>query len=127
MHGALPAGFALPGAHAAQAKGSASAPKPAAQVQLARTVEPAAEKLSAGQAAHALEPAPAYASGGHCWHAGLPANSLKVPAAHGAHGPPSGPLEPASQVQLVSATPGPAGRIAERAGQPTQAVACAAP
>jgi hypothetical protein len=42
-HGALPAGFALPGAHAAQAKGSASAPKPAAQVQLARAVEPASE------------------------------------------------------------------------------------
>jgi len=41
-HGALPAGFALPGAHAAQAKGSA-ARKPAPQVQLARAVEPASE------------------------------------------------------------------------------------
>jgi hypothetical protein len=91
-HGALPAGFALPGAHAAQAKGSASAPKPAAQVQLARACEPGAAWLFAGQAAHALAPAPAYASAGHCWHAALPAADLNVPAAHGAHGPPSGPL-----------------------------------
>jgi hypothetical protein len=91
-HCALPAGFALPGAHAAQAKGSASAPKPAAQVQLARACEPGAAWLCAGQAAHALAPAPAYASAGHCWHAALPAEGLKVPAAHGAHGPPSGPL-----------------------------------
>ena len=126
-HGALPADFALPGAHAAQAKGSAVAPKPAAQVQLARAVEPAAEKLFAGQAAHALEPAPACASAGHCWHAALPAADLNVPAAHGAHGPPSGPLCLASQVQLLSTTPGPAGRTAECAGQPTQAAACVAP
>lgn len=126
-HGALPAGFALPGAHAAQAKGSASARKPAAQVQLARAVEPASEVLFAGQAAHALEPAPAYASGGHCWHSALPAADLNVPAAHGAHGPPSGPVYPRSHVQLLSAAPGPANRMAERAGQPTQAAACAAP
>jgi hypothetical protein len=125
-HGALPAGFALPGAHAAQAKGSI-APKPAAQVQSARAADPGAEVLFAGQAAHALEPAPAYASGAHCWHAALPANALNVPAAHGAHGPPSGPLEPASQVQLLSAAPGPGGRMTESAGQPTQAAACAAP
>jgi len=125
-HCALPAGFALPGAHAAQAKGSV-AWKPAPQVQLASAVEPAAEKLFAGQAAHALEPAPAYASGGHCWHAALPAADLNVPAAHGAHGPPSGPVYPRSHVQLLSATPGPAGRTAERAGQLTQAAACVAP
>jgi hypothetical protein len=112
VQSALPAGFALPGAHAAHAKGSASARKPAAQVQLARVVEPVSEVLSAGQAAHALEPAPAYAAAGHCWHAAEPAADLNVPASHGAHGPPSGPLDPASQVQLVCTTPGPTGRIA---------------
>ena len=58
-HAVLPEALALPGAHAAQAKGSASAAKPAAQVQLARACEPAAAWLFAGQAAHALEPAPA--------------------------------------------------------------------
>ncbi len=42
-HGVLPAGFTLPGAHAAQAKGSASVPKPVTQVQLARVVEPASD------------------------------------------------------------------------------------
>jgi hypothetical protein len=124
-HGALPADFALPGAHAAQAKGSAVAPKPAAQVQLARAVEPAAEKLFAGQAAHALEPAPACASAGHCWHAALPAADLNVPAAHGAHGPPSGPLWPASQVQLAGAAP--AGAALACAGHGRQAAAAAAP
>jgi len=90
-HCALPAGFALPGVHAWQAKGSV-ARKPAAQVQLASAVEPAAEKLFAGQAVHATAAAPAYASGRHCWHAALPFVDLNVPAAHGAHGPPSGPV-----------------------------------
>ncbi len=41
-HAVFPAAFALPGAHAAHENGSASAPKPAAQVQLARACEPGA-------------------------------------------------------------------------------------
>ena len=57
-----------------------------------------------GQALHNVLPASDHVPAAHALHAAEPDASLKVPAGQDAHGPPAGPLQPAWQTQLVSAT-----------------------
>jgi hypothetical protein len=89
--------------------------------QAVHALAPAAANVPAAHAAHTLAPAPAKAPAAHAtqslaavrpvaaWyvpaphgaHAFAPEAFLNVPTAHAAHGPPSGPLQPAWHTQLV--------------------------
>ena len=67
---------------------------------------PASVYVPAGQFTHAVDEfAPAtseYFPAGQLTHAAAPTVLLKLPAAHDAHAPPSGPVEPALHVQKPS-------------------------
>ena len=75
-HGALPAGLALPGAHATQENGASSAPKPAAHEQFESVAAPAAALLFRGQSLQTAAPASAYVSSAHCSHCASPGIAL---------------------------------------------------
>jgi hypothetical protein len=90
------------------AHGPPSGPdEPALQVQLVKSVLPAGEFELDGQTLHVeLVEAPSaveYVPAPQAVHIADPVNALYFPATQAAHGPPSGPDEPALQVQLVKA------------------------
>jgi hypothetical protein len=65
-------------------------------------MDPAGELLLAtGQAVGAVEFCGQKLLAGHSSHAALPPEALYVPATQGAQAPPSGPVYPATQEQLV--------------------------
>jgi ABC-type cobalt transport system substrate-binding protein len=81
--------------------------EPALQVQLVEAALPASELESDGQVVH-VELAAAftvveYVPAPQSVHAAAPVDVLYFPAAHAVHVPPSGPVEPVLQVQLVEA------------------------
>ena len=100
------------------------------QVQPAAAEQPVHDKPElAGQVTHAVAAvAPVlveYVPVPQSVHAALPVASLYLPAAHGEHTPPSGPVEPVLQVQAVAAELG-LGEL-ELPGHATQADSTVAP
>ena len=81
--------------------------EPALQAQAVETELPAREFELAGHVRHAETSfAPTdteYVPASQSKHVSDPASALYCPAAHSEHGPPSGPVEPALQVQAVGA------------------------
>ncbi len=67
---------------------------------------PAAVYVPAGQFTHTVDEfapvTPEYFPAGQLVHTAAPTVLLKLPAAHDAHAPPSGPVEPALHVQKPS-------------------------
>ncbi len=102
---------------------------PALQMQLVEAELAADDQAFNGQALHvALADAPTvteYVPAAHEVHTAAPVNVLYLPAAHDVHVVPSGPLDPASQVQLVTAEL-PAGEL-EFEGQALHAAIADAP
>jgi hypothetical protein len=95
----------FPAAHAVQEPPFAPV-DPALQVQLVEAVLPAGELEFDGQPRHIPEVAVAptlaeYLPAAQSEQVAFPVNALYFPATHTAHGPPSGPVYPALQVQLV--------------------------
>lgn len=74
-------------------------------VQSFRTRVPGPEYVLVGQFSHVNSDVAAvavlYFPGEHSIQAADPLTSLKLPAAHASHSPPSGPLKPLLQMQLV--------------------------
>ncbi len=91
---------------------------PALQVHIASDPLPAGELEFDGQALHVELPAypPVYLPSVQSEQGAFPVNSLYFPTAQTAHGPPSGPVHPALQVQFFKA-PLPAGEL-HLSGQP---------
>ena len=78
--------------------------EPALQVQLVEAALPTGELESDGQAVHvAAFTAVEYVPVPQFVHSAVPVDVLYFPATQSAQGPPSGPLEPALQVQFVKA------------------------
>jgi hypothetical protein len=104
--------------------------EPALQVQLVKAVLPASELDSDGQARHvelalfftSVEYLPVPQS----VHTADPVDALYFPATQSAHVPPSGPVEPALQVQLVKAGL-PSGELVSADGQATHVKPASAP
>ena len=82
------------------------APEYVPATQLRHALAPAAEYFPAGHKIHTAEelaPAvPEYCPDRQLTHAPVPVTVLYCPAGHAVHGPPFGPVYPASHTQLVS-------------------------
>jgi hypothetical protein len=75
---------------------------PALQMQLVKAALPAGELEFDGQALHVEDPtAVEYVPAAQTLQTAEPVDALYLPASHAVHVPPSGPENPALQVQLV--------------------------